>query len=145
MIGDAIYSPTEWEWFKTKLRLDVLETSGPKFVTRYTFASLPNQPLSMNFPEALVECSFWCETTERLLEKRASRSEHLKFYSTWVSSEQRRVGDMVRSFPRPAKEFDFEKHIVYTVLHNYGMGSLAVCNFYGGNFSWKFEPDRIPE
>lgn len=145
MIGCAKYSITEWEWLKVQLRLRSREISAPKFQTRYTFADSPGQSLKQRFPDAVIECSFWCETTKLLLEKKASRTEHLEYYSRWVHSEEVRLGEIIASFPEMSKEFDFKRHIAYAILHAYGMGSLAICHFYGEEFRWPVSRDMIPE
>jgi hypothetical protein len=153
MIGDATYPLTEWEWFKTQLRLRVLEIRGRKFVTVYTFAEQrkeaegaePQKEFERHFPEALVQCSFWCETTDRLLKKKARRTEHLEFYVTWVESEEQTLRETVALFPTLSKEFDLTKHVVYTILHSYGMGSVPVCHFYNRAFHWSMSTEMVPE
>lgn len=145
MIGNLPYSMTEWEWLTTQLRLKALERSAAKFVTRYTFADQQNEPLSKHFPEALIHCFFWCDTTERLLNEKASRRKHLEFYPGWVESEERAIGEIAAHCPYLSKELDLGKHVVYTILHSYGMGSSAVCDFYSGAVHWRMALDSIPE
>ena len=145
MVGATRYSVTEWEWLKVQLRLLALESSAPKFVTKFTFADQQVTHLSRDFPEALVNCLFWCETTERLLKKKATRANHLEFYDTWVRSQEQRLSEIVAIFPKLSKEFDFRKHIVYTVLHSYGMGSLPVCQYHGHIVYWRMSSDKVPE
>lgn len=145
MIGDANYPLTEWEWFKTQLRLRSLEFRGPKFVTNYVFREETGDQLGRQFPEAVIECWFWCETSERLLKKKAKRAEHLQFYASWIESEGQRLRETVTLFPSLSKELDLRRHVVYIILHSYGMGSVPVCHFYQGTFHWAMSTEQIPE
>jgi hypothetical protein len=147
MIGSAPYPLTEWEWLKTQLRLRALQRSAPKFVIRYAFHDEEGRPqsLSKDFQEALIQCAFWCDTTERLLKKKACRSEHLKFYGSWAENEQRSLSAIVAHYPNLSQELDPKKHLLYTFLHSYGNGTLAVCELYGGIFHWRMSPDLVPE
>ena len=145
MIGDSRYSVTEWEWLKAQLRLLALESSAPKFVKRFTFADEQPASLLRDFPEALINCMFWCETTEKLLKRKAPRAKHLEFYDTWVHSEQQRLSQVVELLPELSREFNLQRHIVYTVLHSYGMGSTMVCQYYGSRVHWRISADLVPE
>lgn len=135
-------SLTEWEWFQIQLRMHAMETSARKFVTRYTFGKTHTE---RDFPEALVQCRFWCVTTDALIKKKARRTEHLEFYATWVQSEEEILKEIVARFPGLSKEFDLRNHVVYTILHSYGMGSEPACHFYNRAFHWRMSIDRIPE
>lgn len=142
MIGNATYPLTEWEWFQIQLRLHAMEVRGRKFVTMYTFGETQ---LERDFPEPLVQCSFWCETTDALLKKKAPRIKHLEFYVTWVQSEEQWLSEIIARLPGLSKEFDLKKHIIYTILHSYGMGSVPVCHFYDRAFHWRMSTDDVPE
>ena len=144
MIGKATHTLTEWEWFQTQLRLEVMEVRGPKFVTIYTFAEA-HRKIDGKFPDALIQCSFWCSTTDALLKKKARRDKHLEFYATWVEAEEQRLREIIARFPGLSKEFDLNKHVVYTILHNYGMGSLPVCHFYNRAFHWSMSAEMVPK
>ena len=146
MLGEAAYPLTEWNWLKTQLRLRALELNGQKFVTRYTFFDdKEGGPLSSGFPDAIIQCSFWCETTDRLLEEKAPRANHLRFYPSWVEAEYQGLNRIVALLPTLSQEFQPKKHLLFTILHDYGGGSVAVCHFYGGTIHWKMASDRIPE
>jgi hypothetical protein len=145
MIGSAAFSLTEMEWFKVQLRIDTLERSGAAFVTRYYFPGGKDEPVLRDFPHAEVNCWFWCTTTDELIKKKAPRSEHLSYYTTWVESEQQRLLRMLAGFPGLSKEFDLQRHIVFTVLHGYGMGSAVVCHFYDGKVQWHMSTREVPE
>jgi hypothetical protein len=53
--------------------------------------------------------------------------------------------EVIDLFPALSKEFDLKKHVVYTILHSYGMGSMPVCDFYAGAFHWRMSTEIVPE
>jgi hypothetical protein len=145
MIGQNSFNVREWDWFKLQIRLQALEVSGKLFVTRYNFPEPGDRTRESRFPNADVECLFWCKTTEELLKKQARRAEHLEFYKTGVQCEERRLREILWELPILSKEIDLHKNVVFTVLHNYGMGSIPVCHFYEKRVHWDMPPDRVPE
>jgi len=145
MLGSTLFQVTEWEWFKLKVRLRVLETNGEWFQTRYEFRGNQQGSLFRDFQEAEVSCMFWCKTTDDLLERKAPKGEHLEYYPGWWESEEQCLSDTLSELPHLSKEFDFKKHVVYTVLHQYGMGSALVCQFYSGKIHWRMSAESIPD
>jgi len=118
MLGQNPFNVTEWDWFKLQIRLQALELGGRLFVTRYNFPEPGDRTRwRSRFPNADVECLFWCKTTEELLEKKARRAEHLEFYETWVQSEQQKLREILRDLPMLSKQIDLHKNVVFTVLH----------------------------
>jgi hypothetical protein len=145
MIGQKPFIPTEWDWFKLQLRLHAIESSAKLFVTRYGFPEPKDRISQARFSEAYVHCLFWCKTTEDLLKKRASRATHLGFYESWVQVEIGKLNEILRGLPELSKELDLRKNVLFTVLHNYGMGSIAVCNFFDEKVHWEMSVEQVPE
>jgi hypothetical protein len=144
-LGKNQFKLTEWDWFKLQVRLAVLERGGKHFVTRYAFREPGERSPEPRFSKTRVNCYFSCKTTDDLINKKASRDKHLEFYVTWVPAEEQRLRGILRDLPTLAKELDLRKHIVFTVLHDYGMGSVPVCHSHDGKVYWDISDDRIPE
>jgi hypothetical protein len=144
-LGKNRFKLTDWDWFKLQVRLGVLERGGKLFVIRYAFRDPGEGSPEPRFSNTRVNCYFWCKTTDDLIKKKASRDKHLEVYVTWVPSEEQRLREILRGLPTLAKELDLRKHIVFTVLHGYGMGSVPVCHFHDGKVYWDISDNRIPE
>jgi hypothetical protein len=119
--------------------------SAKLFVVRYGFPEHDDQNHQTHFPEAYVQCHLWCQTTEDLIRKKAKRGTHLEFYLSWVRSELERLREILRRLPALSKELDLHRNVVFTVLHNDGMTSLAVCHFYDEKVHWEMPVDQVPE
>lgn len=145
MIGQKQFNVTEWDWFKLQIRVQALERAGKLFVTRYNFPEPGDRTKESRFHNARAQCLFWCKTTEDLLKKKAPRVKHLEFYETWVQSEKRMLREILRDLPVLSREMDLDKNVVFTVLHDYGGGSVPVCHFYDERVHWDMPPDRVPE
>ncbi len=143
MLGTQAFQVSEWDWFKLQLRLTRLELNGKLFRTVYNFDDEIGDS-SKQFPEAQIRCLFWCKTTDDLIRKRAPRSEHLEYYKGWVESEETNIVEFAAAFPHLRNELNPTKHILYTILHKYGMGSIPVCEFYGGKVIWRMTEESVP-
>jgi hypothetical protein len=143
--GENQFKVTEWEWFKLQVRLNSMELGGTHFIRRYVFREPAEPSPEPRFPKAYIQCNFWCKTTDDLINQKASRATHLEFYTTWAASEEDRLRDILRGLPTLSGELDLGKNIVFTVLHNYGMGSVPVCHFHEGKVYWEMSADRVPE
>jgi hypothetical protein len=142
--GKNQFKVTEWDWFKLQVRLSVLECEGKLFVRRYTFRESDERSHDPRFPKASIYCNFWCETTDDLIKKKASREKHLEFYLTWIPAEEQRLREILRDLPALSKELNLSKDVVFTVLHSYGMGSVSVCHFNEGKIYWDMSADQVP-
>jgi len=145
MVRKKQFRITEWDWFKVQLRLRLLEGNGKWFTTRYVFRGARSTALEKHFPQADIQCMFWCKTTDDLIRKKAARSEHFEYYDTWVASEKARLRETLREFPTLKKQVDLRKSVVFTVLHGYGMGSAVVCHFHNDKVHWEKSTDSVPE
>ena len=145
MIGKDQLKLTEWDWFRLQCRVHAIEREGKYFITRYTFPESKDSIAKLRFPMALVECSFWCKTTDDLLMRKAPRAEHLEYYPGWVASEKEQLRRILQDLPSLSRKLDLEKNVLFTILHNYGMGSAIVCHFYGRRVHWAMSVKQIPE
>ena len=98
----------------------------------------------LNFPALSFSAIFDARPPRTLLKKKAPKDEHLTFYTDWVSSEMEKLREILKDLPSLSKELSLHNNVLFTVLHGYGMGSLAVCHFHDQKVHWEMPADRVP-
>lgn len=126
MKKDTPFVVTEWTWFKLQLQIYSLNRRAKYWYTIFNYDD----------ERGRLTCSIWCKTVSDLVRKKASKSEHLKYYPGWIEMEQRSILEILEELPVLKNEFDIERDIKFEILHDYGEGSSIVCAYIDGEFLW---------
>jgi len=130
---DTPYHLTEWEWFQLQLKIYALESRSPKWIITFTY------------PEpGKVTCAIWSQTTQDLLEKKASRKEQLKFYEYWVVEERGQIARLLKGIPGLKSELDVNRDVAFDITFDYARGTDFVCRFDTDGMHWYLDEPEKP-
>lgn len=114
---------TEHDLLQLKLDIFALQSQGRERRLNFSVGA-----------EAIV-CSISSQSAERVLKQGSQKA--LEYFTGWARSARMQVEEIVsRQCPSIRKSFDPTADIRVEIEYSYGMGSVHVCTFVGGEVIW---------